>query len=711
MPGASEDVQDYIDRFKPERIPLMSSNGVPEAVVDVAIGFEHTVVATAAGRVYSWGSNRFGQLGIQDKFLKRTSVPQLVEVTSDSVVNVSAGTAHTLALTSQGIMFGWGANKEGQLGLGGCRLPGGPGYDACLQSKFAPAQLMLDSEGEGLPPMKLIAAGGHVASKNTSAIEGGHSVAVSKEDQVFTWGDNFYGQLGVGQTYKSQAPFTNSYTPNEYDDAENDYYNRKERPVPLPEFGVGKRVVKDGKVKYQKSPVIEVAAGSFHVALLFESGEIWTWGDNYHGQLGHQVLDRYRASDTPQQFDVPRRVTFFDKIIETTAKVQQPDGSMKEEPAFETLVGEVEEEGRFVHVAAGKFQTMAVTETGKVFVWGTNSHGEQGTCGCKECRGNGICGAGPPRPEAEEEGEVDGGANSGPDAPRDDDAPSDTMTEAGEDLSMEPNGMFCDCTCPGLNTCAGQGFCVGYDNDTSCVCTDAFAEETSGVIYDNPTPMILSLHSQKNISFAQISAGGGLFGITSADCPHDDFGTLCSGRGECMPSGECKCQPEYRGRYCEKTCPLGTAEDGEEMAGLVCAGHGRCSLDRAGATQCSCDEYWFGTRCSFQCPNVNGVYCSGRGTCKYEPEINEEPYCVCERYFTKSPDDPVLNQQNKEACVNRELVIQKNGWCSYYSKEIGFENCYHLGLCGSCEDSAPPLSGLGASLLLACISAVAAMAF
>ena len=128
---------------------------------------------------------------------------------------------------------------------------------------------------------------------------------------------------------------------------------------------------------------------------------------------------------------------------------------MKEEPAFETLVGEVGEEGRFVHVAAGKFQTMAVTETGKVFVWGTNSHGEQGTCGCKECRGNGVCGAGPPRPEAEEEGEVDGGANSGPDAPRDDDAPSDTMTEAGEDLSMEPNGMFCDCTCPALNTCAG----------------------------------------------------------------------------------------------------------------------------------------------------------------------------------------------------------------------------------------------------------------
>ena len=148
---------------------------------------------------------------------------------------------------------------------------------------------------------------------------------------------------------------------------------------------------------------------------------------------------------------------------------------MKEEPAFETLVGEVEEEGRFVHVAAGKFQTMAVTETGKVFVWGTNSHGEQGTCGCKECRGNGVCGAGPPRPDAEEEGEVDGGANSGPEAPRDDDAPSDTM-----------------------NTCAGQGFCVGYDNDTSCVCTDAFAEKTSGIIYDNPTPMILSPQPKKH---------------------------------------------------------------------------------------------------------------------------------------------------------------------------------------------------------------------
>lgn len=705
MAGTSEDVQDFDDRFEPALVQIRSSTGVPEAIVDVAIGFEHTVVATKSGRVYSWGSNRFGQLGVQDKFLQRTSVPQLVDVTSDAVVNVSAGTAHTLALTQQGVVFAWGANMEGQLGLGGCRMPGGPGYDACLQSKYSPMQLMLDSEGEGLPPMKLIAAGGHVASKNTSAIEGGHSIAVSKEDEVFTWGDNFYGQLGVGQTYQSQAPYTSSYTPNEYDDAENDYFNRKERPVKLPEFGVGKRIVKDGKVKYQKSPIVEIATGSFHVVVLFDSGEIWTWGDNYHGQLGLQVLDRYRASDSPQQFDVPRRLTYFDQIIETTAKVQQPDGSMKEEPALETLVGLVEEEGKFIHIAAGKFQTVALTDTGKVFVWGTNSHGEQGTCGCQECRGTGVCEAGPPRPETDADTDPASGTLAGSEG---DGVVGEGVSE-DQSLLLVPNGMTCDCSCPGLNTCEGLGYCVGYGNDTSCVCNEAFTAETSGRIYANPTPMILSLHSEKNMSFAQISAGGGIFGITAADCPHDEFGTLCSGRGECMPDGECKCQPEYRGRFCEKLCPLGTAADGPDLDGLVCAGHGRCSLGGDGQTRCSCEEYWFGNRCSFQCPNVGGVYCNGRGTCEYNPEINEEPYCVCERYFTKFEEDPVLNQQNKEACENRGLVIQKDGWCSYYSKTIGYENCYHLGMCGSCEDIAPPLPGVTAVLLLACMSVVAAV--
>ena len=71
------------------------------------------------GQALSWGSNTRGQLGLT---LPGTSVvPSPTPVAALSgvpLVQVTAGGAHTLALSVSGTVFGWGQNDAGQLGLG-----------------------------------------------------------------------------------------------------------------------------------------------------------------------------------------------------------------------------------------------------------------------------------------------------------------------------------------------------------------------------------------------------------------------------------------------------------------------------------------------------------------------------------------------------------------------------------------------------------------
>lgn len=72
---------------------------------------EHGVVA--------WGGNEAGQCGQGDSSPSILFRPRLVAGLQGVVVAaVCCGAAHTLALTKSGKVFGWGDNKEGQLGLG-----------------------------------------------------------------------------------------------------------------------------------------------------------------------------------------------------------------------------------------------------------------------------------------------------------------------------------------------------------------------------------------------------------------------------------------------------------------------------------------------------------------------------------------------------------------------------------------------------------------
>jgi alpha-tubulin suppressor-like RCC1 family protein len=90
-----------------------------ERVVLVQIGNNFAAVLTDLGHVWTFGSSSIGQLGTGD-MQSQVMTPQFLEghISQFRIVQVSCGGVHTIAMTERRRLFSWGCNDTGQLGLG-----------------------------------------------------------------------------------------------------------------------------------------------------------------------------------------------------------------------------------------------------------------------------------------------------------------------------------------------------------------------------------------------------------------------------------------------------------------------------------------------------------------------------------------------------------------------------------------------------------------
>ncbi|RDD40061.1 putative E3 ubiquitin-protein ligase HERC4 [Trichoplax sp. H2] len=137
------------------------------AVVQVACGQSHSLAVINDGTVFSWGSNRYGQLGI-DSNVSSVEPKQILKLSGFYIVQIAAGGAHSLAITNSGALLTWGKNSFGQLGLG---TNDGVLSPTCVSS--------LRSQ--------------HIAY---AACGEDHTAVLTKEGGVFTFGAGSSGQLG-----------------------------------------------------------------------------------------------------------------------------------------------------------------------------------------------------------------------------------------------------------------------------------------------------------------------------------------------------------------------------------------------------------------------------------------------------------------------------------------------------------------------------------
>lgn len=152
----------------PNHIGAAPPAWVMDGVVQIAAGSVHSVALTEEGRLYTWGMNTRGQLGTGD-FTNQVRPAFIM----DNVVAISAGDLFTMAITADGNLWGWGCNRYGQIG------------NPALVT-FAPMLIMED--------VVAVSAGY------------GHTLALTSDGTLWAWGNNVNGQLGDGTRNNSREP-------------------------------------------------------------------------------------------------------------------------------------------------------------------------------------------------------------------------------------------------------------------------------------------------------------------------------------------------------------------------------------------------------------------------------------------------------------------------------------------------------------------------
>lgn len=156
----------------------------PATLTGVALAFagaDHTCAVKAAdGSLWCWGRNTSGQLGMGDT--RARSTPERVTL-ADLTLSASlftAGAEHTCAVKANGTLWCWGSNRQGQLGTG-----------AATGTSPTPEQAQTDAMSGAV---ELVYGGGT------------HTCARTATSEVWCWGGNQFGQLGVPGVQESRVP-------------------------------------------------------------------------------------------------------------------------------------------------------------------------------------------------------------------------------------------------------------------------------------------------------------------------------------------------------------------------------------------------------------------------------------------------------------------------------------------------------------------------
>jgi alpha-tubulin suppressor-like RCC1 family protein len=187
---------------------IVSANGLTDG---------HSLAIRADGSLWVWGHNGYGQLGLGDTTDRDT--PIRVGADADWVAVSTGISHHTMAIKADGSLWAWGENRVGALGLG----DSGP-----MTARSAPVRVGAESDWAAV------------------SVSRDSSVAIKANGQLWAWGFNGYGQLGLG--------------------------DNTDRNVPV-------RVGAD-------SDWAAVSGGLYHTLALKGDGSLWAWGDNQIGQLG-----------------------------------------------------------------------------------------------------------------------------------------------------------------------------------------------------------------------------------------------------------------------------------------------------------------------------------------------------------------------------------------------------------------------------------------
>ncbi|XP_074657559.1 RCC1 and BTB domain-containing protein 1-like [Tubulanus polymorphus] len=211
-------IGDSSGSLRPRKIEQLCKKNI----VNITYGSgPHLLAISAAGELFAWGHNDYCQLGNGSTNRGTVPSPCTTNLAGKKVVSIACGSHHSLALTDTGEAFSWGQNNCGQIGSG--------------------------TTTNQPNPRKIIAC---IGMRTVTAIACGQtsSMCIVDNGDVFGWGYNGNGQLGLGNNINQTNPCR----------------------LALP-HGVF---------------IMQIACGYAHTLALSDEGCLYAWGANSYGQLG-----------------------------------------------------------------------------------------------------------------------------------------------------------------------------------------------------------------------------------------------------------------------------------------------------------------------------------------------------------------------------------------------------------------------------------------
>jgi alpha-tubulin suppressor-like RCC1 family protein len=318
------------------------------SAISVSAGDGHSVAVRSDGTVWTWGKNIWGQLG-DGTNANRSSpvqVPGLTGVIAAVAGGKGNGAAHTLAVKSDGSLWAWGYNRNGQLG------------DGTTVDRNLPVQV-----------------GG---VNGLTAVAGGSlfSMALKSDGTVWAWGNNDYGQIGNGRILARSAPSLINQIGSVVAVAagqDNTVALRSDGSV----WAWGSNFVGqlgDGTTTDRARPAqvtglsnaVSIAAGAATTLAAKSDGTVWAWGFTFGGG---------RSS-------IPVQVPGLSSVVAVSNSYSgmlalKSDGTVwgwsssgwpVQLPGLSQIVG----------ISGSSFHALAVRSDGTVWAWGNNGAGQLG---------------------------------------------------------------------------------------------------------------------------------------------------------------------------------------------------------------------------------------------------------------------------------------------------------------------------------------------
>ena len=320
--GRLGDNNSITDRFIPENVRNPddpgNTSGVLPNVAGITTGFDHSCAYDSDGVVYCWGNNdsdQLGRSGSSSNFpVEATEVSEL----NIDVMQIVAGNQYTCLLSSNGVVYCWGANNVGQLGRG------------------------MTSASESTPQTVGLTSVLHISAGEE------HMCAVKTDGTVWCWGNGVSGRLGNNQTGNEASPVQvennsvpgASYLPDVTEVASGGEFTcalKTDATVwcwgenGSGQLGDGTTSDKSYAVQVGIDPAgnltsaSAVDAGNAHACVVRNGGEVWCWGNKADGRFGNNTSSGTETMAVQTLFAAARSVHTAEKttcIIETDGTAQ-----------------------------------------------------------------------------------------------------------------------------------------------------------------------------------------------------------------------------------------------------------------------------------------------------------------------------------------------------------------------------------------------------